>query len=315
MTAKTMIASTMLGALLAAGLSMAAAAQTKVSVGYTAVTDFSTLFVAKEQGIFAKHGLDVEPVFIAINSNIPAAIQSNSIQIGGPTPSVFLQAVDGGLDLVTVAGTGVTSPEAVKGVGVVARPEANIKTPQDFVGKKVGAPGIGAFLHVLFRQWLMEKGVDVKKVTFVEVSFPTMNDILKAGTVDAVVTADPFMARIVGSDTGTVVANYLADLPFDQPSIIYTSTRDWAAKNAKTVKAYQDAIKEAADFIKADEGKLKTRADIGKHIKLPPEVLASINISNPNPVVSTDQLNWWIKVMQGQDMLQGKLDAAKLIVK
>jgi len=302
-------------AMLAAGLSFAAAAQTKVGVGYTAVTDFATLFVAKEEGFFAKHGLDVTPVFIAINSNIPAALMSDSVQIGGPTPSVFLQAVDGGLDLVTVAGSGVTSPEAVKGVGVVARPEANIKTPQDFVGKKVGAPGIGAFLHVLFRQWLMDKGVDPKKVNFVEVSFPTMNDILKAGTVDAVVTADPFMARIVGAGTGVLVANYLSDLPFDKPSIIYTATRGWATKNAAAVKGYQAAIAEAAAFIKADPGKTKTREDIGKYIKLPPEVLQTVNISNPNPVVSTAQLEWWIKVMQGQDMLQGKLDAAKLIVK
>ena len=36
---------------------------------------------------------------IGINSNIPAAILSNSIQIGGPTSTVFLQAADGGLDL------------------------------------------------------------------------------------------------------------------------------------------------------------------------------------------------------------------------
>ncbi len=42
------------------------------------------------------------------------------------------------------------------------RPETPIRTAQDFVGKKVGVPGIGAFLDVLFRQWLIQSGVDPK---------------------------------------------------------------------------------------------------------------------------------------------------------
>ena len=74
--------------------------------GYTAVTDFASVFVAAEEGYFKKRGLDVELKFIPLNSTIPAALQSDSLQIGGPTPSVFLQAVDGGLDLVLVAGGG-----------------------------------------------------------------------------------------------------------------------------------------------------------------------------------------------------------------
>jgi len=41
-----------------------------------------------------------------------------------------------------------------------------IKEPKDFVGKKVGAPGLGAFLHVLFVKWLVEKGIDPKTGNF-----------------------------------------------------------------------------------------------------------------------------------------------------
>ena len=126
-------------------LPLRAQTTTKIVLGYTAVTDFASAFVAAEQGFFKKRNLDVELKFIPLNSTIPAALQSDSLQIGGPTPSVFLQAVDGGLDLVVVAGAGVTS-QSITGFGVVARSGSNIKTPQDFVGKKVGVPGLGAFL-------------------------------------------------------------------------------------------------------------------------------------------------------------------------
>src|SRR6476620_10995272 len=88
-------------------LTSAAMAQAKIQVGCTATSDCASAMVAIDEGIFKKHGLEVEMTPIGINSNIPAAILSNSIQIGGPTSTVFLQAADGGLDLVGIAGASV----------------------------------------------------------------------------------------------------------------------------------------------------------------------------------------------------------------
>ena len=117
---------------------------------------------------------------------------------------MFLQAVDGGLDLVAIAGASIMDPVSNEAIAVMTRPGVTIKEPKDFIGKKVGAPGIGAFLHVLFRKWLIEKGVDPKSVNFVEVTFPTMSDTLKSGAVDAVLTAEPFITRIKNAGTGEV---------------------------------------------------------------------------------------------------------------
>jgi NitT/TauT family transport system substrate-binding protein len=167
------------------------AARANQSSSAIAVADYVSLYAAKEEGFFAKRKLDVEPTLVTLNSTIPQALLSNSLQVGLPTPSVFLQAVDGGLDLVVIGGTSITDPSTLKNFGVVIRAGENIQKAQDFAGKKVGVPGIGAFLHVLFRQWLVQNGVDPKKVTYVEVSFPAMNDVLKGGTVDAVVSAAP----------------------------------------------------------------------------------------------------------------------------
>jgi NitT/TauT family transport system substrate-binding protein len=91
-------------------LAGSAAAQTKIQISCTATSDCASAMVAVDEGIFKKHGLEAEMTPIGINSNIPAAILSNSIQISGPTSTVFLQAVDGGLDLVGIAGASVMNP-------------------------------------------------------------------------------------------------------------------------------------------------------------------------------------------------------------
>ena len=298
-----------------APLSLPTRAQaTKIMLGYTAVTDFASAFVASEQGFFRKRNLDVELKFIPLNSTIPAALQSDSLQVGGPTPSVFLQAVDGGLDLVVLAGAGVTS-RSITGFGVVARSGTGIKNPQDFVGKKVGVPGLGAFLQVTFRAWLKANGVDYKKVNFVEAPFPQHADMLRGGTVDAVVTADPFMARITDSGAGYVASYYSTFLPEGNPTIVYASTRAWAKANAGAAKGFREAIVDGANFVKDPKNDAAVRAAIGKFIKLPPEVLAKAQISPPGPIVTEKQLAYWVGLMKDQEMLKGSPDLATLIVK
>jgi NitT/TauT family transport system substrate-binding protein len=292
----------------------ARAQSAKITFGYTAVTDFASVFVAAEEGFFKKRNLDVELKFIPLNSTIPAAVQADSLQIGGPTPSVFLQSVDGGLDHVVLAGGGVTT-KSFTGFGLVARAGSGIKTAQDCVGKKIGVPGLGAFLHVTFRGWLKSQGVDYRKVNFVEAAFPQHGDLLRGGTLDAVISADPFMSRITESGMGYVASYYATFLPEGQPTIIYTARRDWAQKNPQVTRAFQQAVQEAAAFMGKPANSDKVRAAIGKYIKLPPEVLAKAQISPPGPVVSEKQLAYWVNLMKEQEMLKTLPEPAKLIVK
>src|SRR5271167_2547648 len=93
----------------------------KLKVACTATSDCASAMVARDEGIFAKHGLDVDMTLIGINTNIPPAIVSDSIQIGGPTEPVFLQAVDGGLDLVAIAGASAMDPVGNSGIAVMTR--------------------------------------------------------------------------------------------------------------------------------------------------------------------------------------------------
>ncbi len=299
----------------AAALALPAWSQSgKIVFGYTAVTDFASVFVAAEQGFFSKRKLDVELKFIPINSTIPAAIQADSLQIGGPTPSVFLQSVDGGLDHVVLAGGGMTS-KTNTGFGFVARAGTGIHTAQDAAGKKIGVPGLGAFLHVTFRSWLKQNGVDYKKVNFVEASFPQHGDLLRGGSIDAVVTADPFMSRIVDSGAGYVASYYATFLEAGNPTILYAAKRDWAQKNAAQVKLFREAVVEAAAFMGQPKNDPAVRAAIAKYTKLPAEVVAKVQISPPGPVVTEKQLNYWVGLMKEQGMLQTEPKVAGLLVK
>lgn len=294
-------------------LATGAQAQQKVQIGCTATGDCASAMVAIDEGIFKRLGLEAEMVLIGINSNIPAALLSNSIQIGGPTSSVFLQAADGGLDLVAVAGASVMNERTANLTTVFGRTGVTFKEPKDFVGKKVGAPGLGAFLHVLFVKWLVEKGVDPKSVNFVEVSFPTMNDILKSGAVDAVLTSEPFVTRMTNAGTGTVAFRYVQELNRTEPIIFYAASRDWAEKNPEVIKKFREGIAEGAKIVNSDRE--KASASISKFTKQPLDIVKLFPPSYSQPELKTSDLAWWVDVMKQQKLMQNNIDVAKLLLK
>jgi len=303
--AAAMIASTSLPGL--------AFASTKISVGYTVVADTAYLFSAAEEGYFNEQELDVTLRFIPLNPSLPPALQSKSLTIALETPSVFLQSVDAGLDHVVIAGAAQLSKGTTM-AGFVSSQAAGIKTAQDCVGKTIGAPGLGALLHVAFRKWLRQNGVDDSQVKFVEASFPQHNDLLRGGSIDGVVTADPFMERIITSGTGRLVSHFLAELPEGMPTLVFVTRRDWAEENPSQVKSFQQAISKAATFVTNPANDEAVRIQLGKYIKMPPPVLASMQINPPSPVVTAEQLNHWVQAMTEQDMLKSTPDLSKLII-
>lgn len=287
---------------------------TKIRVGCTSTSDCGSAMLAVDSGIFKRLGLDVEMVRIALNSTIPPALLSNSLEIGGPTSSVFLQAVDGGLDLVALAGASRMYENVNKNVFAIVRTGVDIKSPKDFVGKKVGVPGFGAYLHILFLRYLMAGGVDPADVNFVETTFPSMPDVIRTAAVDAVLAGSgPTTETIVGAGTGSVGPSYIAELGGDGPVIFYASTRAWAEANPEIVEKFRQGIAEAAEIANSDWENVVpsianfTQQDVAKvRIGTPPKFDANI---------TAEDLDWWLELMREQGLLQGDVNAADHIAK
>jgi NitT/TauT family transport system substrate-binding protein len=296
---------------LALCLCNAASAQTKIKIAFTANPDTAPAFVALEEGLFKKRNLDVELVQIRLTSDIPGALLSDSVQVGGASATSLLQASEGGIDLVAVAGSSVTDSRTAKDIGLVAKTGISIKSAMDVSGKKVGIPGIGGILDTLFREWLRKGGVKLDQVTFVEATLQSQGDLLRAGSLDAVVTGGPILLRIVASGAGSIAANFTRDLPAGMPIILYASTRDWAKSNAVAAKAFRDAIEEGGKFMAANPD--KTREHIAKYTKIPLEVVKTVEVPVARADVTVEQLSWLGQVMRDQGLLKKVVEPAKLI--
>jgi len=300
---------------LVATLAAAGAAQaaTALTIGFTPVTGNLAAYVATDEGFFAKQGVDAKMIEIPIGTDIPAALVSDSIQIGAPTPTVVLQANDAGLDLVMLTATSVF-PNPDPG-GLVARFGSDIKTPKDVVGKRVGVPGLNGFLHVMFRRYLKLQGVDDSGVKYVEVPFPRFPDALKSGNIDAYPAVDPFFSRAIATKAGYLVADWSQGIPDGTLTVVLVATRKWSTDHPDAVMGFRAAMREATEFINVPANEPAWRKSLAKHTGLPPPVVANIAKPNLGVDITPEQVKFWIDICHEQNMIKGNPDPASVIFK
>ena len=248
-------------------LATPALAQTKVAVGYVPVVDFLPAFVAKEQGIFEKHGLDVTLKPIAVASNIAPAMIAGDLQIGLGTGPNMMMANENGLDLVSIYGiTRDTKDNPI--TSLIVRKSSGIKEAKDFIGKKVAVPGLNSVIDIFTREWLKQRGVALDQVTFVELPMPQLGDVLKAGTVDGISVIEPFRGNILRDSKSLLIGNIASDLRPDMMMGYWQATRKWAAANGAAITAYRASMDEALSFI--DSHADEARAIAGKYLRFVP---------------------------------------------
>jgi NitT/TauT family transport system substrate-binding protein len=284
----------------------------KIVIGFSASTAFSTAFVAANEGLFKKHGVDVEMKLVPNSSTTPAALMADSLQVATPTAPVTLQAIEQGLDLVVVAGGGYYV-KGMQDVAVMVRPDSTVKVAKDLEGKRVATAGLNGFLHVLFRKWMADNGGDYKKVSFTEAAFAQQIDVLRGGQVDAILAVQPFLSRGLETNVGKVVSYYIADLEGETLSGWFVATREWTKKNPKDVEGFRAAMKEADDMIQKDPG-VAIKANL-VYIPFPAEVQAKFSEGKYRFEVRPDALDKWNKICLEQGMLKKALDYDKVVYK
>src|SRR6185295_15162987 len=116
-------------------------AQTPVRINWTAVTGAqSGMFMAQQEGLFKKNGLDVELLHIASSSRGIQAILAGEIGFSYMDGSNQVQANLKGANIAFVAGA--TNRQVFS---LMAKPD--IKRIADLRGKKIGITRIGSSTH------------------------------------------------------------------------------------------------------------------------------------------------------------------------
>jgi NitT/TauT family transport system substrate-binding protein len=290
-----------------AGIGSAGAAEmTKLAVSYSATADFAPAFIAKDAGIFEKHGLDVTLTNLATTSLSPPALMAGSLQIASSSPPLLLLANDGGMDLVAVAGVAAMDEKHPRS-SLLTRSGFTATKAQDFIGKKIARPGINSAIDLVLKKWLLDHGVPLNQVTLVETPFTQMGDLMKAGQIDAAFELEPLRTRIIESGNGQKSVDIFSETKPHILASMYASSRSWAEAHRDALKAFRASLQDAMVFAHdhADEARDIQKKYVGA-ASTPDALELELNPAD---------FDFWIGVLHQLKLLQQTPPpAAKLII-
>ena len=280
----------------------------KVRAAFVPTASFLPLWVAKDEGIFAKLGLDVTLTPIQNLGLLPGAA-GKQFEIIPSTPPDFLKAVAGGIDIVAVAGL-VLDEKANTITQIVVPKASGITDIKQLAGKTVAAPSIGAISNVAFLYWLKKSGVDPNSVKVVEVPYPNMGDQLKGGRVDAIQSIQPFLSKHL-AEGNVSLGSHLLVVQDPALFVFWSAEGAWAKANGKTLAKWEQALTQARARIKADEK--AARAILAKYTGLPPAIADTVPLPTYQFTIEAKQLQTWDGVLRELGQLTQPLDIAKLV--
>ena len=254
-------------------------------LGYIALTDASPLIIAKEKGLFAKHGLpDMEILkqasWGATRDNMALGSKANGIDGGHILrPKTHLYSTgkvmqnNQPLPMYTL----LSLNEDCQGLSVSNEyKDLNIGTDSSalkeaFAKKKAAGKEVKAAMtfpggtHDLWiRYWLAAGGIDPDKdIQTITVPPPQMVANMKVGTMDCFCVGEPWNEQLVNQDIGFTAAT-TGEIWFRHPEKVLGMRADWVDANPKATLAILSAVMEAQMWCENAENKAEMAEIIGR---------------------------------------------------
>src|SRR5258708_23490507 len=148
----------------------------------------AAIALADQLGYYKDEGLNVTVKWIVSGTDMANLVATGQVNFYGESASTAAQLLDKNISIhyvMPLADIGGTQC-------VVIGPNVTLKSPKDLEGKKIGmAAGAGVALAI--NSMAKQYGVDVSKITFVNLQPPAMAPALAKGDIDAMAVWQPLV--------------------------------------------------------------------------------------------------------------------------
>jgi NitT/TauT family transport system substrate-binding protein len=287
-----------------------------IKIGALPNEDSLSLWVAANEGLFRKVGLDVQITTFPSAAERDAALQAGSVDaVSGDIIAAALLAGHGFPVKIVTLQLGGTPAEGR--FGILANPKSGVKTLADLTTKGPLAQSSGTLAAYSADQMLVQAGIKPDSVKRSEVKkLPVRFQLLQSNQVPAAVLPEPLLT--LGQKEGLTL---LADdtkgpQNISQTVLIFSDKYLKQAAAAKTIPALLNATDEAAAAINATPDAF--RALLVEKARLPKPIAETYKISHypaaaPPTAEQVDSVLTWMraKKLVGADvtyetLVQGK---------
>lgn len=259
-----------------------------LSLGLIPITDVAPVYLARERGTFADHGIEVEPQFAEGGAVILPSVVSGEYDVGFSNIVSLLLLQAQGESFTIVAGGGLTAtgdePDYSQ---LIVLEDSPLEGVADLEGRTVAINTLGNALEIVLRRSMDMAGGDHESIDFREIAFPDMRAALEAGEVDAIQYNEPFQTMLQ-QDGGvrTIGQPFVDAAPGEVLAFYFVRQRD---RDAELAVGFRDAMAEINAFAAENEDEVRAilpeylegmTPELAQELVMPPYVEDSIRRSS-----------------------------------
>ena len=303
--------SVLAAAALALVLASPADAADKIRAGVIKMAAMTNLWVAKQEGIFAKNGLEVELVEFRNGNEAIAAHRGGGVDIILAIPGTAMAATERGFDLMLLMQNETAKKEGPDAGAIQVLADSPFKKLSDLNGKRIAISGLHSQMTVSVQTALQKGGVDVAKVQWVEIPFPSMGDVLKSKQVDAIAVLDPWVTQLTSTGVSRNLAWAYVDALPEQPLGAWWARKDYVAKNHDATIRFVKSLQESIDYLNADE--VRARRQVAAFTGLDPVLTEKMPLIRWNSRIEPKDWQATVDMMHASGELQQPHKAGEYI--
>jgi NitT/TauT family transport system substrate-binding protein len=231
-----------------------------IRVAYSAISGaMAPLWMAQDEGLFKRHGLDVQLLYIGGGSVVTQALLGGDVQFVRLGANAVIQASLRGADLKMIGNTINTLV-----FSLMSRPD--IQSANDLKGKRIGVTRLGGStdfaLELALKKWSLKRGKDIAVLQ--TGGMPQLLGALTAGSVDAGVISPPTNLRALKLGFRELVD--FGDLGISYPNSPLATAQSYLERHRDVAVRFLRAYSEGIQQVRSDrETTLKLLA---KHTKV-----------------------------------------------
>ena len=163
----------------------------KITVATVDQPVFALMYIAEKEGYFTDEGLNV--AYKNFNSGKDALVDvlAGNSDIATVYETPVVRQIYGGKDVSIISSLHTSS----KSIALIGRRDKGINNIEDIKGKKIGVTK-GTSNEFFLTSYLTSQGIKLSDITLVDVQFKDVPALLQSGTVDAVVSENPYFYDI-----------------------------------------------------------------------------------------------------------------------
>jgi len=269
-----------------------------ITIGALPVVDDVSAYIAKDEGIFGRYGLNVkiDPVLTSVVA-IPMMQKGQIDILGGGNYVSFIEASakdpgDPPYRILAEAATCSTGSFVI-----LTLPSSGIQTPAQLEHKTIAVNLTQNIQTLMINSVLNADDVKASTVTYKAIAFPKMAAALASHEVDAISAVEPFVTTAEQTIGAVPIVDQCSGPDSDLPLSGYIATTAWARQNPEAVRRFQQAMSQAQEISDSD------RAEVEKALltyvpKLTPEQAATITLEQFPTSLDSVQLDRVSDLMQ-----------------